>query len=195
MAGQIIKRGDYTWLVRIALGRDPQGKRRYHNHTVKGSKRDAEQYRTRKLRELDTGTFVEATHQTVTEFITQYLKTAVASRVRERTLADYETLAARYLLPTLGQRRLAQLAPEEQPALAEKIQTEKLSAVETEREVRRRKKRRDTGQGTRGPPMSLRRYVIGSTRVELTFYKRTITRADLLDVIDGLRKKVEEEPD
>lgn len=90
---------------------------------------------------------------------------------------------------------LAQLPPEEQSALAEKIQSEKLSAVETEREVRRRKKRRDTGQGARGTPMSLRRYVIGSTRVELTFYKRTITRADLLDVIDGLRKKVEEEPD
>jgi hypothetical protein len=29
MAGQIIKRGDKTWLVRIFIGRDGKGKRQY----------------------------------------------------------------------------------------------------------------------------------------------------------------------
>ena len=44
MAGQIIKRGEKTWLVRIFKGRDAEGKRHYLNKTVKGSKKDAEKY-------------------------------------------------------------------------------------------------------------------------------------------------------
>ena len=43
MAGQIIKRGERTWLVRVFLGRDAQtGKRQYHNQTVQGTKKGAE---------------------------------------------------------------------------------------------------------------------------------------------------------
>ena len=40
-AGQIIARGERTWLVRIFMGRDPgSGKRRYHNKTIRGTLRD-----------------------------------------------------------------------------------------------------------------------------------------------------------
>ena len=42
MAGQIIKRGDKIWLVRIFLGRDENGKRRYTNKTIHGTKKNAE---------------------------------------------------------------------------------------------------------------------------------------------------------
>ena len=39
----LIKRGDRTWLVRVFLGRDPQtGKRQYHNETVQGNKKAAQ---------------------------------------------------------------------------------------------------------------------------------------------------------
>jgi len=41
-AGQIIARGQSTWLVRVYLGRDPQtGTRRYHNQTIRFAKRSA----------------------------------------------------------------------------------------------------------------------------------------------------------
>lgn len=44
-AGQIISRGESTWVVRIFLGRDPAtGKRSYRNHTVRGTKKDAQRY-------------------------------------------------------------------------------------------------------------------------------------------------------
>ena len=36
MAGNITKRGDRTWYVRVHLGRDETGKRHYHSHTVHG---------------------------------------------------------------------------------------------------------------------------------------------------------------
>lgn len=58
MAGQIISRGDRTWLVRIYLGVDPQTKRRtYHGKTIHGTKKDAQHYLNAALRERDLGTF------------------------------------------------------------------------------------------------------------------------------------------
>jgi len=42
MAGQIVNRGERTWLVRVFVGRDGNGKRCYQNRTIHGTKRDAE---------------------------------------------------------------------------------------------------------------------------------------------------------
>ena len=86
---------------------------------------------------------------------------------------------------------LAQLAPEEQPALAERIKTEKLSAVETEREVSRRKKSHETGEAARGSPVTIRRYAIGSAKIQITFRKREDSTSEILDVLDRLRSLVE----
>ncbi len=45
MAGQIIKKSDRRWLVRWFLGRDSDtGKKRYASKTVRGTKRDAQQF-------------------------------------------------------------------------------------------------------------------------------------------------------
>jgi integrase len=42
MAGQLIRRGDHTWLVRVFPERDREiGKREYHNKTIHGNKKDA----------------------------------------------------------------------------------------------------------------------------------------------------------
>ncbi len=42
MAGQLIERGDGTWLIRVFLGRHPQtGKREYYNETFYGGKKSA----------------------------------------------------------------------------------------------------------------------------------------------------------
>jgi integrase len=56
MAGQIISRGKSTWLVRVFLGRDPDtGKRRYHNKTIRGNKKDAEGVLTDLLKSRNAG--------------------------------------------------------------------------------------------------------------------------------------------
>ncbi len=57
MPGQIIKRGKSTWLVRIFVARDEQGKRKYLNKTIHGTKKEAESWRTAALRERDLGQF------------------------------------------------------------------------------------------------------------------------------------------
>ena len=127
MAGQLIKRGKATWLVRIPLGRDVDGKRIYHNHTVKGIKKDAERYRTQKLRELDTETFVEASRQTVGLYLREWLRETVSPRVRTRTLADYQALAERHLIPAIGHRSIAQLTPAEIQKVYAEMQARGLS--------------------------------------------------------------------
>ena len=42
MAGQLIKKGEKAWLLRVFIGRDPQtGKRQYHSEIFHGGKKDA----------------------------------------------------------------------------------------------------------------------------------------------------------
>lgn len=110
MAGQIIKRGTDTWLVRVFLGRDPAtGKRRYLNETVKGTKKEAQQRLTRILREQDTGTFVEPSKLTVNDYLDQWLETAARPRLRANTYTGYEKMLRVYVRPTLGGYRLDKL--------------------------------------------------------------------------------------
>ena len=111
MAGQIIKRGDRKWLVRIYMGTDPgTGKRRYHNCTITGTKKDAERYRTATLRRRDLGTFVEPARISLNDYLNRWLETAAKPRVRPRTLQDYHRYLD-YLRPILGNRRLDQIKP------------------------------------------------------------------------------------
>jgi site-specific recombinase XerD len=111
MAGQIIKRGDKTWLVRIFLGRDGNGKRRYLNKTIRGTKKDADTYLSKTLTEISAGTFVESSPDTVEDYLKKWLEAAAKPRLRENTYKEYEGLIERYVKPKLGAVRLCDLRP------------------------------------------------------------------------------------
>src|ERR1051325_3970021 len=96
MAGQIIKRGDNTWLVRIFTGRDANGKRRYLNKTIRGNKKDANTYLSNTLTAMSTGTFVEPVKLSVSEYLNKWLEMAAKPRLRERTFDDYSEKLDRY---------------------------------------------------------------------------------------------------
>jgi len=107
-ASSIVNRGRNKWLVRVYLGKDPAtGKRRYHNKTIHGRKKDAQAYLNKVLRQKDLGTFVEPSRKTVNEFLDEWLDTVVKQRVRERTFHDYKGQLGRYVRPTLGEIPLA----------------------------------------------------------------------------------------
>jgi integrase len=59
---------------------------------------------------MDTDTFVQATQRTLGSFLVEWLDLVAATRVRPRTLQDYRSLAERYLIPSLGHRKISQLA-------------------------------------------------------------------------------------
>lgn len=107
MAGQIIKRGDNTWLVRIFTGRDSQGKRRYLNKTIRGNKKDANSYLSNTLAAISTGTFVEPVKLSVDEYLNKWLEMAAKPRLRERTFDDYFEKLYRYVRPIIGSQKLA----------------------------------------------------------------------------------------
>lgn len=127
MAGQIIKRGENVYLVRVYLGRDGSGKRKYHNKTIHGNKKDAERYLTKVLRERDTGTFVEPSRETLAEFLDKWLDTVVKQRVRERTYLDYRDRLKWYVKPVLGDKKLSQITAEDIQTMYNKMLEDGLS--------------------------------------------------------------------
>ncbi len=102
MAGQIIKRGDKTWLVRIFTGRDEKGKRRYFNRTIHGTKKEADKYLTAKQRERDLGVFVEPSRETVNCYLDRWLETIAKPRLRVHTFNSYKEWLLRYVRRPLG---------------------------------------------------------------------------------------------
>ena len=111
--GQILPRGASKWMVRVFLGRDAKGKRRYHNHTVHGTKRDAQRYVTKVLRDQDLGQFVEPSNRPVGEYLEEWIDTIVEARVTAKTATDYKALVRNHLKPALGDRKLSQLSAAE----------------------------------------------------------------------------------
>ncbi len=112
MAGQLIRRGERRWLVRVYRGADAStGKRRYQAKVVHGSKRDAQRLLTKMLRARDTNTLVEPSRQTLAVYLDKWLRVSAKPRVRPRTLRDYQSLLERYVIPEIGWIRLDQLSP------------------------------------------------------------------------------------
>jgi len=109
----VYKRGT-TYSYVVSVGRDPDtGKRRQQwiggFPTVKAAaaaRRDA-------LTDLDKGTYVPPTRQTVAEWLTGWLE-AQASQLKPSTLDSYRWLVQSYVIPTLGGIELQALTP---PAL------------------------------------------------------------------------------
>lgn len=105
--GQIIKKGDRKFLVRIYIGRTPEGKRQYLAKTVEGTRQQASQELTRLLRSKDDHTLVEPSKQTVASFLPKWLE---SKRNLSYTAAkSYGNLIENRIVPEIGDVRLDQL--------------------------------------------------------------------------------------
>jgi integrase len=127
MAGQIIKRGDKTWVVRIFQGRDENGKRRYINKTIHGTKKNADKYLTAKLRDKDLGINIEPASESLGVYLDKWLERSVKPRVRSRTYDDYAALMTRYVREPLGVIKLSDLRPIEIQKVYQSMQERNLS--------------------------------------------------------------------
>src|SRR5687768_627371 len=107
----ITNRGKDTWLVRIFIGRDSNGKRRYFNETVKGKKKDAQEFETRKKSELNAGISIDHSRITVDEYLDKYFEISAKSRLKERTFEDCLEYMKRYVCPALGTKQLSKIKP------------------------------------------------------------------------------------
>jgi hypothetical protein len=126
-SGQIIPRGPDRWLIRIFLGRDAQGKRRYSSKIFHGPRKEAEKELRAQLRDLDAGTFVEVTDSTLNEFLDQWLVVA-ENKVAERTYEDYSEILQRYVRPEFGAKALASIKAHDIQLLYTKMLNKGLSS-------------------------------------------------------------------
>jgi len=109
--GQVIQRGAYSWLVRIFLGTDDNGKRLYANKTIRGTRKDAQAYLNAWLRDKDQGLVVRPSKITLSEHMDEWLDTHVSTKVEPETLGNYRDIVRLYIKPTLGFRKICDLTP------------------------------------------------------------------------------------
>jgi integrase len=109
--GQIIARGQSTWLVRVYVGRDPEtGTRKYHNQTIHGPFREAQRFLNLKLQQRENGRVSRAVAMSLNQFLDQWLPTVVKARVRASTFRNYETLLRLHIRPSLGSRLIGNIS-------------------------------------------------------------------------------------
>ena len=87
---------------------------------------------------------------------------------------------------------ISQVRPGEQPVVAEKVEREGLSAIETEKLVARRKQ---TVRSGRASTATIRRYATKQAIVTVKFRKGDVTAADVLAALDEARSMAEEQND
>ncbi len=98
-----------TWLVRIFLGRDASGKRKYFGKTIHGTKKDAQKFLTAKLREKDLGIFVDPASMPLDQFLDSWLEDVAKNKLRSRTFEGYKSLLRCHVRKQIGLTRLCDL--------------------------------------------------------------------------------------
>ena len=107
--GQLIQRGERKWLLRVYVGRDSAGKRKYASQTVNGLKNEAQQLLTKMLHEGDTNTLVGSSKETLAEYLKRWLDGKLD--IRPNTRYDYGVRIRADVLPAIGHLRMQDLTP------------------------------------------------------------------------------------
>lgn len=110
MRGHLRRRGKDTWAIVLDVGRDANGRRRQKWHTVRGNKKNAQREMAAILHQRNTGSYVEPTKLTVTQYLEQWLS-HVKTKVSAKSFERYDEIVRQHLIPALGQHRLNQLQP------------------------------------------------------------------------------------
>jgi integrase len=109
-AGQLLRHKDdpKRWQVKVFLYRDESGRKRYRTEVVHGGKREAEAKLLELLKTKSDGNLTPRSKMTLRDLASEWGKHK-ARDVAPRTLAQYEDALERYVLPTLGHRKLPDL--------------------------------------------------------------------------------------
>ena len=110
MRGHIRRRGQ-KWAAVVSIGRDESGRPRYKWYSGFYTEKAAEEKLTAVLREMDTGTYIEPSHETVGSFLLRWLNDYARVSVAPRTFEGYEHIIRRHLVPALGGILLTKLTP------------------------------------------------------------------------------------
>jgi integrase len=97
--------------VIVDIGHDANGKRQQRWHSVKGTRRDAENKLIQLLRSLQTGEYVEPSKLTVKALLERWLADAAQPTTSGKTYERYAEIVNAHLVPALGHHVLSRLQP------------------------------------------------------------------------------------
>jgi integrase len=107
------------------MGQDPKtGKRKQQWIAIHGNKKEAERQLNEMLNQLEHGTFVKPGKITIKEHLTQWLDSYVVVNLSPRTAELYRYIAAKHIIPALGQTMLTKL----QPNAVQRLYADKMKA-------------------------------------------------------------------
>lgn len=105
-----LKSGKVVWDVIVDFPTDSHGGRKQRRRTFP-TKREAEKGRTVLLTEIEQGTVVDRSHQTVAQVMDEYLRLSAQHNVRPTTLEGYERTIRVHIIPPLGHIQIQKLTP------------------------------------------------------------------------------------
>jgi integrase len=108
MRGHLQQRSRDTWRLKVYVGRSADGRKRYVERTVRGTRREAERELARLVVEVDEGRHVVSAPMTVGELVDRWLEIK-ASTVEANTERGYRWVAERYVKPAFGDRKVASI--------------------------------------------------------------------------------------
>ena len=108
-AGTIRKRPDGRWEARYSLGFDPKTGRQIQRSVYGATQKEVRQKLAKITSEIDEGSYMEPSKDTLEAWLETWLKTYVAPSVKPYTLASYRGVCENFLNPALGRVRLSQL--------------------------------------------------------------------------------------
>jgi len=108
MRGSVVRRGD-RYYVKIELDPDPRtGQRRQKWHSGYRTEREAERARVDLLSKFDRGVYVEPSHQTLGEFLEEWLR-AIEPTLRPSTFDSYARNVRNHVVAHIGSVRLTKV--------------------------------------------------------------------------------------
>ena len=108
-AGTIRKRSDGRWEARYTVGFDPVTGKQKQKSIYGKTQREVRERLAEITTELDNGTYIEPSKNTVGEWLDTWVGTYAQFSVKPYTLDAYQRICHNYLTPALGTLRLSEL--------------------------------------------------------------------------------------
>lgn len=108
-AGTIRKRTDGRWEARFTTGFDPATGKQVQKSIYGKTQKEVRERLNQTITELDAGTYLEPSRETVGQWLDTWLETYVTYSVKPYTVDSYRRVCANYLAPALGRISLSAL--------------------------------------------------------------------------------------
>jgi integrase len=103
MKGNLTRRGRNSWRLKFEAGADPAtGARVTKYHTLKGTRREAQEQAAKIIAEHAGGLYVDPSKQTFTDFAAHWEANWAAKNVSAKTLERYSELIRIHIIPSIG---------------------------------------------------------------------------------------------